>query len=149
MSMPAKSWARQQMEAAKKTPRKSPEHDIQVEVFRTLAYNEAEHPELKLIHAIPNGGHRNKATAGKLKAEGVRSGVSDVFVPIPSPVTGHTGLYLELKVPGGKPTEAQLEFQQRVREQGFAATVTRSVDETLERLELHLGYKLRRLRRTA
>jgi hypothetical protein len=33
------------------------------------------------IFAIPNGGHRSKATAGRLKAEGVASGVPDLFVP--------------------------------------------------------------------
>ena len=35
-------------------------------------------PDLDLLHAIPNGGHRNKATAGRLKAEGVKRGVPDI-----------------------------------------------------------------------
>lgn len=34
-----------------------------------------------LIFAIPNGGARSPATAGRLKAEGVASGVPDLFVP--------------------------------------------------------------------
>ena len=33
------------------------------------------------IFAIPNGGARSKATAGRLKAEGVASGVPDLFIP--------------------------------------------------------------------
>lgn len=33
------------------------------------------------IFAIPNGGARSKATAGKLKAEGVSAGVPDLYVP--------------------------------------------------------------------
>jgi hypothetical protein len=33
------------------------------------------------IFAIPNGGHRSMATAGRLKAEGVASGVPDLFIP--------------------------------------------------------------------
>lgn len=33
------------------------------------------------IFAIPNGGHRNKITASKMKAEGLRSGVPDLFIP--------------------------------------------------------------------
>ncbi len=34
-----------------------------------------------LIFAIPNGGARSKATAGKLKVEGVVPGIPDLFVP--------------------------------------------------------------------
>jgi hypothetical protein len=33
------------------------------------------------IFAIPNGGARSMATAGRLKAEGVSSGVPDLFIP--------------------------------------------------------------------
>lgn len=33
------------------------------------------------IFAIPNGGARGAATAGRLKAEGVSRGVPDLFVP--------------------------------------------------------------------
>lgn len=35
-----------------------------------------------MIFAIPNGGLRNVQTARKLKAEGVLSGVSDLYVPM-------------------------------------------------------------------
>ena len=34
-----------------------------------------------LIFAIPNGGFRHKATAARLKAEGLRKGVPDLYVP--------------------------------------------------------------------
>ena len=40
-------------------------------------------PCLKWLHHIPNGGLRNRVVAGKLKAEGVRAGVSDYFLPWP------------------------------------------------------------------
>lgn len=38
------------------------------------------HPGVK-IFAIPNGGSRSLATAGRLKAEGVSAGVPDLFIP--------------------------------------------------------------------
>lgn len=34
-----------------------------------------------LIFAIPNGGRRGKAEAGRLKAEGVTPGIPDLFIP--------------------------------------------------------------------
>lgn len=34
-----------------------------------------------LIFAVPNGGARNRAVAGQLKAEGVTPGVPDLFIP--------------------------------------------------------------------
>lgn len=42
------------------------------------------------IFAIPNGGARSRATAGRLKAEGVSSGVPDLFIPA-------WGLWVEMK----------------------------------------------------
>lgn len=58
-------------------------------------------------HAIPNGGDRSMVVASRLKAEGVKPGVWDVFIPVPiwypSPRTLDTkwrhGLYLEFKKP--------------------------------------------------
>src|ERR1043166_9911283 len=38
---------------------------------------------LKWLHAIPNGGERTARTAALLKAEGVRKGGADVFLPVP------------------------------------------------------------------
>ncbi len=42
------------------------------------------------IFAIPNGGQRSRATAGRLKVEGVSPGVPDLFVPA-------WGLWVEMK----------------------------------------------------
>lgn len=64
-------------------------------------------PELGWVHAIPNGGARGnnvrdrEVRGGQLKAEGVRSGVADVFCPVPS--QGLHGLYIEFKKPALKP----------------------------------------------
>jgi len=41
---------------------------------------EVNHPDIRMF-AIPNGGFRHKATAQKLKLEGVRKGVPDLYVP--------------------------------------------------------------------
>lgn len=69
-------------------------------------------PELRWLHAIPNGEKREMITAANLKAAGVKKGVLDVFLPLPmfrdgyghvAPYerpTAHHGLYVELKRPG-------------------------------------------------
>lgn len=57
------------------------------------------------IFAIPNGGFRSRATAARLKAEGVSPGVPDLFVP------KHL-LWIEMKrLKGGKLSPEQRNWQ--------------------------------------
>jgi hypothetical protein len=93
------------------------EHQHQVALFRWAAYNSKKHPALDAMFAIPNGGARHIRVAQKLKAEGVKRGVPDVFVPwakqLPSSKLGLTmyhGLFIEMKAPKGKPTKEQLDY---------------------------------------
>lgn len=65
------------MAARKRRPAVPYEHDEQVAFvnwFR-IQYRGVR------IFAIPNGGGRSKAEAGRLKAEGVESGVPDTYIP--------------------------------------------------------------------
>ena len=48
-----------------------PEEEVeQTCLFRWAAYSLGAHPELKLLHAIPNGGKRSKSEAARMKAAG-------------------------------------------------------------------------------
>lgn len=64
-------------------------------------------PALEWFHAIPNGGSRGdddksrKIRGAQLKAEGVRQGVADTFLPWPN--AGWHGLYIEMKKPTERP----------------------------------------------
>ena len=64
-------------------------------------------PALEWFHAIPNGGSRGdddksrKIRGAQLKAEGVRQGVADTFLPWPS--GDWHGLYIEMKKPTERP----------------------------------------------
>jgi len=75
--------------------------------------------------AIPNGGNRNAKEAARLKAQGVKAGVSDLFLAFPANSTG--GLWIELKAPrtatskAGKPSQAQLDWLDRMAQVGYAA----------------------------
>ena len=58
------------------------EHDEQVSLFQWAGIAVFKFPELNCMFAIPNGGLRNPVVARKLKAEGVKSGVSDIFLSV-------------------------------------------------------------------
>jgi hypothetical protein len=93
------------------------EHAEQAALFRWAEFARSRLPELALLHAIPNGGHRHKATAARLKAEGVKRGVPDVCLPVPR--GGAHGLYIELKTERGKPTPEQLGWIRALRGRGL------------------------------
>lgn len=89
------------------------EHTHQVALFCWAANNFANDQRLRLLHAIPNGGERNKIVAARMKAEGTRQGVPDTFLPVPSPRWGindtlvrlasvYCGLYIEMKRPSAR-----------------------------------------------
>lgn len=134
------SWSRQNENVVRK-PRGNAEHDEQVVVFAVLALNESRYPALKWIHAIPNGGARAKAVAGKLKAEGVKSGISDMFVPIP--VGGFHGMYIEMKAGKNTLSANQREFAEFVKCNRYNFLAAWSSFEALSGIEAYLGIKLR------
>lgn len=60
------------------------------------------------FHHSPNGGHRHKATAGKLKAQGVSAGFPDLII---FPTRGQSVLFIELKRQrGGVVSDSQQEW---------------------------------------
>lgn len=69
--------------------------------------------------AIPNGGRRDVREAQRLKAEGVKPGVSDLLLPLRR--HGYAGLWTELKAPGKKPTDLQWAWIDRMRRAGYMA----------------------------
>ena len=73
------------------------------------------------IFAIPNGGKRNKKEAIRLKAQGVKAGVSDLFLPLAH--GGHFGLWIEMKSSLGKLTDTQEEWLLKMEKQGYEIAV--------------------------
>lgn len=102
------------------------EHDLQVALFDWAETAVSEFPELEMLFAVPNGGHRHKAVAAKLKAEGVKAGVLDVFLDVAR--GGYHGLRVELKVGTNQPTAAQLEWIDRFTRYGYKTAVCRDLD---------------------
>lgn len=106
---------------------------------------QAKYPELMLAFAIPNGGMRDKITAGKLKAEGVKAGVWDIFLPVPSAallncvpcVPVFHGLFIEMKVKPNKLTTEQGEFYQAMQQYRFDWFVAYTWQEAFDKM---IGY---------
>lgn len=84
---------------------KATEHQEQAALIQWARLHEKKYPELRLLFAIPNGGLRNKATAGKLRAEGVKAGVPDLCLPVAR--LNYHGLYIELKTKSGRLSVSQ------------------------------------------
>ena len=96
------------------------------------------HPELKLMYHVPNEGKRSKATAGILKSMGLKSGVPDICLPVPS--GRFHGLYVELKrVKGGKATKEQLWWLEQLDRQGYAVTICRGWKQASQNILAYLN----------
>ena len=75
------------------------------------------------IFAIPNGGARSKATAGRLKAEGVASGVPDLFIPA-------WRLWVEMKrSKGGSVSAEQKDWIQYLESVNYRCIVGKGADD--------------------
>lgn len=90
-------------------------------LFQWVATQENRYPELELLHHIPNGGKRDKRTAEKLKAEGVKAGVPDICLPVAR--KGYNNLYIELKRIGGKASKAQKQWIDKLNKAGNKAVI--------------------------
>lgn len=98
------------------------EHAEQVSLVQWL---DATHPEL-LYFAIPNGGNRNIITASKLKAEGVKAGVPDLFLP-------GLKLFVEMKrVKGGSVSPQQKYWHERLTNCGYRVVVCKGAAEAVD-----------------
>lgn len=120
------------------------EHQIQCQFMDQVRLFEERYPVLKLVFSVPNAGAgAQRGQAGKMKAEGVRAGVADVFVSVPRlKNTGEIrtpGYYLEFKRPKQKQRPEQVEFQRAVTAQGYAYSVVFSAEEAWMRLTSYLA----------
>lgn len=110
-------------------------------LFRWAAYSRGKYPALELMYAVPNGGSRNLIEAAHLKAQGVKPGVPDICLPVPS--GRYTTLYIELKRrKGGRVSEEQKGWIAALNRVGCRAVVCRGWDEAREEIERYLGGRL-------
>ena len=92
-------------------------------------------PEFALF-AIPNGGSRHMLTAVRLKAEGVRSGIPDLFLAV---VRGRNGgLWCEMKSSTGVLSDSQFVVTNYLQDAGYIVIVCRSSVAAIEAITDYL-----------
>lgn len=128
------------------------ESSHQTALFQWAAIQLSTWPELKWLHHIPNGGSRGDSARSRmirgaqLKAQGVKSGVADVSLPVKRGC--YSGLYIEMKRPGVRPvkptstggvSDEQADFGEFVKAQGFLWAVCYSWHDAAQLIEQYLG----------
>ena len=107
--------------------RQRPEDAIHIAVCEHLRLRAK--PDVLWLH-VPNGGKRNPREAARFKRMGVLAGASDLLF-------WHRGnsFALELKGPGGRLSDAQLEFLARFNDAGGHSACAEGLDRALSCLE--------------
>lgn len=116
---------------------KTSEHDEQATLFQWAELSTARFPELALLFAIPNGGRRHIKVAREMKAEGVKAGVPDIYLPIPR--KKYHGLFIEMKVKGGRVRKNQKNWIALLKQQGYKVEVCFGFQEAKTILEEYLA----------
>lgn len=145
-----------------KRPTEPTEHAEQAHVIQWAELNAGKWPCLRLLHAIPNGaffgGEMKQLKGGKkvpvaairarkLKAEGLREGVPDLCLPVPSgPMHAmggpeHLGLYIEMKRrTQGRASAMQKWWHQCLTAQGYRVALCHGAEEAIEVLRQHVRH---------
>jgi hypothetical protein len=110
-----------------------PEAIEQAKVIAWARANENNYPYLWMLHSSLNGVKMTKAQAGRAIAQGMLSGVPDLFLPVPK--NGYHGLFIEMKYGSNKVTKNQEKFLQNAANVGYAVSVCYSANEAIKRIE--------------
>lgn len=118
------------------------EHSQQAALFAQAALSVGKYPMLRWMFAVPNGGDRGNDAAtrnirgGIMKAEGVKPGVYDIFLPYAA--HGCHGLFIEMKKQNGVISHLQKQFGQAMTENGYAQIVCYSWVQAWQVIEQYL-----------
>lgn len=114
----------------------SPEHDMQKAFFEWLNLVHPEEDEVTF--AVPNGVRCSKSQAVKLKAEGLKAGIPDVFMGVPRGT--FPGLFIEFKIKPNKPSEAQKSKIASFKSRGYRCEVIYNIDDAMNLVNEYVGF---------
>ena len=101
---------------------KQEEHKLQVGICKWLDYTQD-----FFYFAIPMGGLRHRLVAIKLKMEGAKAGVADMFWMVSN--ENWKGLFVEVKIDKGKQSQSQKDFEAIAIKHGYYYAVVRSIED--------------------
>lgn len=123
-------------------------HKEQTDLFWFLSIHTPRYPDLRWIHAVPNGVNLSPRERKRITDEGRKAGIWDVHVPVPrayrknDEVYYHCssrGMYLEIKIPPDTLTEEQEAFRAQLEPHGYRFEVARSWTEAGRLIGQHVG----------
>jgi hypothetical protein len=124
----------------RRKPRRDLEHEQQCLLFQWAAENEATYPELRWMFAVPNWiGTRTKKHGARLKAEGRKPGVLDIWMPVKRGT--FPGLVIEMKAGNNRPTAEQRKWIEHLKAQGWCVLVAWSSDAAIQWIIAYLAGK--------
>ena len=113
------------------------EADEQKLLFQWSEWYAGQHPEVRLMFHIPNGGSRNPIEGKHLKEQGVKAGVPDILLPVAR--HGAHGLFIEMKrSKGGVLSRFQSEMLTDLMLNGYRCAVCHGYEEAKQVIEEYL-----------
>ncbi|CAN7306552.1 VRR-NUC domain-containing protein [Phenylobacterium sp. LjRoot164] len=109
--------------------------DEQVFHQQVARFINAAYPGLLWFHAPNGAGNRGVKLGAILKSMGVRAGVPDITIVLP---TGHAA-FIELKTATGSLSKEQREFRDQAKAAGAFWCMARSLDEVADQLHAWLN----------
>lgn len=109
-------------------------------LFQWAALLYQKYPELQWMFHIPNGGSRDVIEAKHLKDQGVKSGVPDIFLPVPR--GKFNGMFIEMKFGRGKTSENQDTWIAQLNDFGYRAVVCHGFEEAKKDIEDYMEGKI-------
>jgi hypothetical protein len=110
-----------------------PEAIEQAKVIAWARANERNYPYLWMLHSSLNGLKRTKNAQGKAKAQGMLSGVPDLFMPVA--IGNSKGLYIEMKSAKGRISPEQSKFLKAASDFGYSCFICYSAVDAIDKIK--------------
>ena len=129
MAWTRKGKAKSRGTATPAVPLEVDEQEAFLDYLKGLPY-----PWCEIWFSVPNDSRRGFVAQRLAKRLGIRRGIPDLIIPIS--VDPYYGLAIEMKrVKGSTTTQDQLDWQRRLREQGWKAEIVKGCDAAIIVLE--------------